>query len=89
MEVEVNGIKYQKVERVPLSRNAGKLLMMATMFGGFPTTKSKPTPNVDLVEEYGLIQLKKSNLNRAQRDWVVYKFEKTFKPVTDKQVTEE
>ncbi len=74
MEIEINGIKYQQKEqpKKPMSRT---LMAMMVMGGG---SRQKETPNVDLVEEYGLIQQKKSTLSKSQRDWVVWQFEKNF-----------
>lgn len=85
MEIEINGIKYQKIEKQKAknSKTMSKLLMMAAMFGGLDGVGGKPRqrPNVILEEEYGLIQEKKSKLSRNDRDWVVYQFERQYKRV--------
>lgn len=87
--VEINGVKYKQIEEEPKKHNyskSSKLMMMMSMFmmpmmdmyGGGGNRKEKETPKVDIVKEYGLIQLKKSNLPKSQRDWVVWQFEKYF-----------
>jgi hypothetical protein len=57
------------------------MMMMAEMampgyYGG--VKKQREMPHVNIIEEYGLIQQKKSNLSRSQRDWVVHTFERNF-----------
>lgn len=82
MELEINGIKYKKIEkqqRKPLSKNAQKLLIMAAAFGGLDLGLSnKNMPNVDIIKEFGLIQNKKSSLSRKERDYVVFKFNQIY-----------
>ena len=86
MELEINGVKYRQKEqqkRNPMGKTMTTLLMMASVFDSLDPYAKKPkeTPNVDIVKEYGLIQQKKSNLSKSQRDWVVWQFEKNFEPV--------
>ena len=86
MEIEINGIKYQQKEqpkRKPMSKTMTAMLMMASAFCSLDPYAKKPkeTPKVDIVKEYGLIQLKKSTLSKSQRDWVVWQFEKNFERV--------
>jgi hypothetical protein len=86
MVIEINGVKYQQKEqpkRKPMSKTMAALLMMASAFGSLDPYAKKPkkTPQVDIVKEYGLIQQKKSNLSKSQRDWVVWQFEKHFERV--------
>ena len=85
MEIEINGIKYQKIEKQPRknSKTMNKVLMMAAMFGGLDGIggKTRKRPNVVLEQEYGLIQEKKSKLSRNDRDWVVYQFERQYKRI--------
>jgi len=85
-EFEINGIKYQK--KPEPQRNHRRMppmlmgmMMMAEMampgyYGG--PKKQRELPHVNIIEEYGLIQQKKSNLSRSQREWVVRTFEKNF-----------
>ena len=62
-EFEINGIKYQEIQREqpPKGRRGmSKLLMMAAMYGGImdsygPSKASKQRPSVDIVEEFKLI----------------------------------
>lgn len=56
-------------------------LPFAKLYVGSKKEKEKEIPN-DIVKEYGLIQQKKSNLSKSQRDWIVWKFEKNFKRVS-------
>ena len=63
---EVNGIKYVKKEkrRGKMSSKTLAMLSMGIMLGGdiFGYGKEPERPKVDIVNEYGLIQLKKYNL---------------------------
>jgi len=84
MEIEINGIKYREKEqpkRKPISKTLLAMLTMASMFDYGSGTGSKETPNVDIVKEYGLIQQKKSNLSKSQREWVVWQFKRKFEPI--------
>jgi hypothetical protein len=84
-EIKINGIKYrQKVN--PESKESKALIDITTMIamGFYPMyqhnktkTKSKPL-KFNIVKEYELIQLKKSNLSRSQRETIVFEFEKEF-----------
>lgn len=47
------------------------------------TEKTNKLQNIDIIKEYGLIQLKKSDLSKSQRDIVVKEFEKTYKQITN------
>ena len=85
MEIEINGNRYQKIEKQPRksSKAMNSILMMASMFGGLDGIggKTRQRPNVILEQEYGLIQEKKSKLSRNDRDWVVYQFERQYKRI--------
>lgn len=87
-EFEINGIKYQKKPEPP-QRSHRRLppmlmgmMMMAEMayapYMGERIRKKESHPKVNIIEEYGLIQQKKSKLSRSQREWVVHTFEKNF-----------
>ena len=56
------------------------LVSMAYMFGGqgIVGTSKRETPKVDLVDEFRLIEEKKSNLSRKDRDWVVSQFKRNY-----------
>ena len=93
--IEINGVKYAKIEKEPHSQKNYvnskllPLLMMTGMFSGHEYGRRQgsdggvPDPKIDIIKEYGLIQLKKSNLTKAQRDGVVYTFEKNYKKVEE------
>lgn len=88
--VDVNGVKYvlkeEKKPRTQLSPTLTALAMMAGSFGNYSfgnSNKEPERPRVDIVKEYGLIQLKKSCLSKSQRDWVVYEFERNFIKLED------
>ena len=85
-EIEINGIKYQQKEqpkRKPMSKTMTAMLMMASAFITLDPCSKKPKeqPKVDIIKEYGLIQQKKSNLSRSQREWVVWQFERNYERV--------
>ena len=88
MNIEINGITYRQKEqpkRKPISKTMAAMLMMANAYEYMNPysrpQKSEKQLDIDIVKEYGLIQQKKSNLSRSQRDWVVWQFEKTFEKV--------
>jgi heme oxygenase len=84
--IEINGKIY---ERKPMVQNntpkmtskMAAFLMMGMVLSGVNiggNNISKELENIDIIKEFGLIQLKKSNLSRSKRDWVVYQFNKHF-----------
>ena len=80
-DIEINGVKYRKKEqpkKKSMSKTMDAMLMMASAFeyvNPYSTPKNpKEQPKIDIIKEYGLIQQKRSNLSRSQRDWVVYRF---------------
>ena len=88
MDIEIEGIVYSEVEKQPkkqMSRSMNKIMMMAAMFGAMEGNKVSKTRNeptsVYLINEFKLIQKKKSNLSRNDRDWVVIQFNKRFKQI--------
>jgi len=87
---EVNGEKYiEKYKRK--SKRSGmamSLIMMAGVMSGDSGMMSalgggKRTPTGELIVEYGLIMLKKSNLTSNQRRGIVYQFEKDYMKLSD------
>lgn len=91
MEVVINGIKYQRKEQNILqpkkySKSFSVLYGIAMMFsaqGSLGTSRyERPTPKVDLVKEFELIQLKKSLLSKKDRDWVVSQFNRNYYAVS-------
>lgn len=90
MEIEINGTKYKKLESKSnsnikkMSSSVTRALMVATMFSsmsGNNTGSKKQRPYVNIVEEFELIQLKKSKLPRNHRDWVVREFNKKYQKI--------
>jgi len=88
--VEVNGKLYQKRERKTpsylKSRSVLTVMAMVSLFGVQGSCVGGgggERPNVDIVKEYGLIELKKSNLSRSQRDWVVSQFKRNYEEINE------
>ena len=81
MEIEVNGIKYRQKETKKPSKNFVKLVSMAQIFGGLKLPNSN-IEGVNIVEEFRLIQEKKSKLSRTQRDSVIYQFNRHYEMVS-------
>lgn len=82
--IEINGETYQKIDRDSKASPRSRMLAMATlMMGGMYGDNSyeRKRPNVDIVEEYKLIQEKKSKLCRSDRDWVVRTFNYNYKKI--------
>ena len=88
MEIEIDDKKYKEITEpevgyIQRPRIMNEFLMMSAMFGGLnsATPKTRQRPNVNLVEEYKLIQQKKSNLSKSDRDWVEHQFNRRYKEV--------
>ena len=75
--MEINGIQYKEREVYKPSKGVTKLLTFATMFGGLKLGGSN-LEGINIVEEFKLIQEKKSKLSRADRDSVIYQFNKYY-----------
>ena len=74
--ITINGKNYEQ-KQVRIDPKMNMYILMAMAFGGH-AFKSKGECYVDIAEEFGLIQLKKSNLSRSKRDWVVSQFNEMF-----------
>jgi hypothetical protein len=84
----VNGIEYIEKEKKESSsskssvmKNILPYMMLNDMaMGGYEgdIIKEPERPKVNIIEEYGKIQLKKSNLSSRQRQWVVKQFESKY-----------
>lgn len=72
-EIEINGIIYRQKQIKKTSKNYVKLVSIAHMFGCFKLSNSN-IYGVNIVEEFKLIQEKKSKLSKKQRESVVYEF---------------
>lgn len=82
----INGVGYIRKEEPTRRKSYAMNMAIATMLMYVPTTFSKQGSRrsdlkVDIVNEFELIQQKKSNLSRNGREWVVSQFNKVFKPI--------
>lgn len=91
MEIEINGLKYRqkKQNNQHIARNSKMstvIMGMAMMFigqGSIGTSKrQREAPKVNIVEEFKLIQEKKSKLPRKDREWVVLQFNRHYQMVS-------
>jgi hypothetical protein len=88
--VTINGQDYEPIEREENTsgyRNRGTMAamllamtaaQMSTMGGN---SYKRKYPTVDLVREYELIESKRSELTKAERDHVVWQFNRTYRKV--------
>jgi hypothetical protein len=87
---ELNGKLYVKKEqsRPIFSRKMGMLMAMAQISSGlmYGGSNEPERPKVNLIEEYGLIEQKKSKLSKSQRDWVVSQFKKYYQEITNENI---
>lgn len=86
--IEIKGILYEEIPKPPkkqMSKASLELMLIAGMYSLPFTTSSNSRPkeklNIDIVKEFELIQDKKSNLSRSQREWVVFQFNKKYRAV--------
>lgn len=89
MEVDINGKKY-RLKEFNESQNSNiytKLLQMAASSGifksGHPLKEPDGLEYTNFVSEFRLIQQKKSNLSRNQREWIVRMFYKYYEKITE------
>ena len=80
IEIEINGLKYRQKETKKQSKNFVKLVSMAQIFGGLKLPNSN-IQGINIVEEFKLIQEKKSKLSKTQRDSVIFQFNRNFELV--------
>lgn len=91
MAIEINGVLYEPIERETRkpykgSKTMTMLTTMAYTLGGLGAFGENMyarglSKNIDLIKEYGLIQLKKSSLSSWERKEVTRLFECKFKKV--------
>lgn len=81
MEIEINGIKYRKKEIKKPSKNFVRLVSIAKIFGGLKLPNNN-IQGIKIIEEFKLIQENKSKLSKAQRDSVVYQFNRYYEMVS-------
>lgn len=86
--IDVDGKKYKPVEEdKPLrsGKSMSKVMLMAAVFGwaegDFGSGSKKERPEVDIVEEFKLIQKKKSQLSKSNRDWVEFQFHSMYNEI--------
>jgi hypothetical protein len=82
--MKINGIEYELREQPKQSRSSSKLLMRAAVFGGlggYGNDYIRERPDVNLEEEFELIQNKQSKLSRSDREWVVATFNRKYKQI--------
>jgi len=88
--IEIKGIKYEEIPQhqpMRMSKTAMELIAMASMFYtpymGYGNGNSQPKEKlkIDIVKEFELIQDKKSNLSRSEREWVVKIFNQKYRQV--------
>ena len=79
--IDINGVQYLRREHNSISnkhRTISKILMMSMLLGNMGyinnVMEDKDISNIDIIKEYKLIQIKKSNLSKSKRDWVEYQF---------------
>lgn len=76
--IRIDGNKFRERPKARPSKGLSKMMMIATMFGGLPQVRSRVPEEVNIIEEFALIQKKKSNLSRSQREAVVAEFHATY-----------
>ena len=77
--IEIEGVKYMR--KAP-QNNSQLFRGMEIDPDLFLIGKKTPKrPDVDIVSEFELIQQKKSQLSKSQRDWVVSEFNKLYEKV--------
>ncbi len=95
----INGIEYERIqhETKPSRKGTSRMLALASMmammggagmmdYGSSSYSRGLPS-NIDIVKEFELIQQKKSNLSKWERDQVVHIFNQNFKPCNNIQNT--
>jgi|LakMenE01Jun11ns_1017448.scaffolds.fasta_scaffold7259039_1 hypothetical protein len=85
--ITINGKNYEQKQiaqnNTPkMSSKMAAFLMMGMVLSGMDmgggSNLNKELADIDIVKEFELIQLKKSNLSREKRNWVVCQFNKHF-----------
>lgn len=82
--INVNGISYEPIPKY-MDKDYSKMLVMATAMSamsGFGNGYERQLPDgVNIVDEFILIQQKKSRLSKWERDQVERMFRKNYRPV--------
>lgn len=91
MEIEINGIWYKEVpkqEELPQIQYSAEMLFYMGMYGVYRASRqwNAAKLRINTIEEFKLIQEKKSKLSRNQRDLVVKRFNKLFTKIYYEQI---
>lgn len=84
MEIEINGLKYrQKKQNNQQTAIKSKMAVMITGIAAKYglNTYQRERPKVNIIDEFKLIQEKKSKLSRNDREWVISQFNRNFELV--------
>lgn len=80
--IRVGDKVYEEVPQRRMNKTTTRLLMFSAMLGSsMPGLGGDPISSDELVEEFRLIQQKKSSLSRRHRDQVVRVFNRRFREV--------
>ena len=87
MKIEINGLEYQQKQKPKKDSRFNSLIIGASIMfgaqGSVGTSKiERENPKVNLIEEYKLIQEKKSNLSRRDREWVIFQFNRNYELIS-------
>ena len=78
--LDVNGVDYESIPPKKIPKSVDTLNRISMMYGGGRNLGLGRTPvDQSIMDEYGLIQLKQSNLSSNKRRWIVYVFEKSYR----------
>jgi hypothetical protein len=78
--MEINGIEYRKKDLKKPSKGVLNLMSMAEIYGGYKFGGNN-LEGVSIIEEFRLIQDKKSKLSKAKRDSVVFEFNRRYEEI--------
>ena len=81
--IEILNKKYEPIDIPKLNTPRSKMLMMAMLFSAMDPSMPRPKeyPQVDILDEFELIQKKQSKLSKSNREWVVKQFNKMYKEI--------
>jgi len=76
---ELNGIRYIPIEKENSTKKSKSEVPFSIPYGGSNNYERKLPRGTNIIQEYGLIQLKKSKLSKWERNEVEFIFESNFK----------
>lgn len=91
--ISINGVDYIEREltgkpNTNMSAYTSAMLTLYASMAMFNPYQNKilkgEKPKVNIIQEFELIQQKKSKLSRSEREWVIKQFNKRFYAKTDK-----